>query len=50
MKPDIEVDLKKKVGQTLDYDAYNDPYLLRFFSKAGTIKQLMRTGMVINNS
>lgn len=49
IKPDIEVDTKKKVGQTLDYDAYNDPYLLRFFSKAGTIKQLMRTGMVINN-
>lgn len=38
MKPDIEVDLKKKVQSTIDYDAYNDPYLLRFFSKAGTIK------------
>ncbi len=46
-KPDIEVDVKKKVGSTIEYDAYNDPYLLRFFSKAGTIKQMMRTGMVI---
>jgi hypothetical protein len=39
MKPDIEVDVKKKVcAGTIDYDAYNDPYLLRFFSKAGNIK------------
>ena len=38
MKPDIEVDIKKKVTSSIDYDAYNDPYLLRFFSKAGTIK------------
>lgn len=38
MKPDMEVDIKKKVTSSIDYDAYNDPYLLRFFSKAGTIK------------
>lgn len=37
-QPEFVVSTKKLNGPPEGYDAYNDPYLLRFFSKEGTIK------------
>lgn len=48
-KPEFVVDTSKRgeyEAREMAYDSYNDPYLIRYFSKAGTIKQMMQTGMV----
>ena len=46
--PEFFVDTKKgSVESDLGrYDAYNDPYMIRFLSKGATIKQMTKTGLI----
>lgn len=43
--PEFVVDTRKESDMGR-YDAYNDPYMIRFLSKGATIKQLAKTGMI----
>jgi len=36
----------KKIAEEKGYDAYNDPYMMRYLSKGSTIKQLVKTGLI----
>lgn len=47
-QPEFVVDTKMDSGDSDlgRYDAYNDPYMIRFLSKNATIKHLTKSGLI----